>query len=249
MLELELQLSALLTSLVAGGLTVLAPCVLPLLPVIIGGSAGQKNFKRPLIIIGSLLSSIIIFTLLLKASTSLLFIPDDFWKFLSGGILLLFGIFTLLPDLWEHLVAKLGLNKSSNSLLAKAMQNDGVLGPVFIGAALGPIFSSCTPTYLAIATQVIPASYSVGMVYLLAFIVGLGIPLVLIAFVGQRFTAKLSALSNPKGWFKRIIAVIFIVVGVAIITGLDKDFEAWLIDQGVYDGLTNLQDSITGSNN
>ena len=70
-------------SLVAGLLTVLAPCVLPLLPVILGGSMvrEERDRWRPFIIAGSLVASLILFTLLLKASTVLIGVdrrPRDF---------------------------------------------------------------------------------------------------------------------------------------------------------------------------
>jgi len=71
----------LLLSFVAGILTVAAPCVLPLLPVIVGGSivrtdadtrVAERQWFRPVIIATSLAASVVIFTLLLKATTALL---------------------------------------------------------------------------------------------------------------------------------------------------------------------------------
>ena len=61
----------LLISFIAGVLTILAPCVLPLLPVIIGGSISGKTKEksRPYIIAASLAASLVVFTLLLKLST------------------------------------------------------------------------------------------------------------------------------------------------------------------------------------
>ncbi len=90
-------------SFVAGILTVLAPCILPLLPVVIGGSTlGQDDkqkvsLKRPITIIISLVVSIILFTLLLKFTTALLGVPSQVWTIIAGGIILLFGINLLFP--------------------------------------------------------------------------------------------------------------------------------------------------------
>src|SRR5664279_2944506 len=68
-------------SLVAGLLTVLAPCVLPLLPVILGGSVVRDGHDRwrPYMITGSLVASLVLFTLLLKASTALIGIDPRVW--------------------------------------------------------------------------------------------------------------------------------------------------------------------------
>ena len=66
------MLVTILLSLIAGALTVLAPCVLPFLPVIVGGSLGHGSRRRPYLIAGALVVSLLVFTLLLKASTAFL---------------------------------------------------------------------------------------------------------------------------------------------------------------------------------
>lgn len=237
----EFGLGFLLTSLLAGMLTILAPCVLPLLPVIIGSSTTSKRLAKPLRIILALGVSIFVFTLLLKASTLFIDIPDDFWKWLSGGILLGFGLLTLWPNIWQGLSAKLGLDQSSHKLLGKGLKANSPTGDILIGASLGPVFSSCSPTYGAIVATVLPVSYLTGLIYLVTYIMGLFIPLILIAIFGNKLASKLGALSNPKGWFKRILAIIFIVVGLAIITGFDKQVETWLVERGLYDGIVKLE--------
>ncbi len=70
----------------AGILSVLAPCVLPVLPIILAGSIAESGRKAPLIIIGSLVISIIVFTGLLKASTVFIMVSPDFWTYLSAGL-------------------------------------------------------------------------------------------------------------------------------------------------------------------
>lgn len=241
---IEFELSYLLISLIAGFLTVLAPCILPLLPVIIGSSTTSKTLSRPIRIIISLSVSIIVFTLLLKASSALIDIPPKFWTWTSGLILLIYGVVTLFPQIWDKIAVKLKLNSGSNKLLAKGVQKDNGWGDILIGASLGPIFSSCSPTFATIVVAVLPASYLTGLVYLVTYVIGLAIPLLLIATLGQRFSEKLDALSDPKGKFKRIIAIIFIIVGVLIITGSDKKIEAWLIEQGLYDGIIQLEEQL-----
>ncbi len=84
----------------------LAPCILPLLPVIVGGSLSNGggeglNKKKALTVIISLGISVIAFTLLLKASTLFINIPEYIWKWISGGIVIFLGLVTLFPSLWE----------------------------------------------------------------------------------------------------------------------------------------------------
>lgn len=67
-------------SFIAGVLTILAPCVLPVLPVILAGSLTEKERWYPYLVTLSLALSIVIFTVLLKASTAFIDIPSSFWS-------------------------------------------------------------------------------------------------------------------------------------------------------------------------
>ena len=233
----------LIVSFVAGVLTILAPCILPLLPIIIGGTTTeQKDYRAPFIITASLATSLFIFSLLLKASTVLLGIPPMVWQILSGGIIIAFGVIMLWPGLWESVGAR--LNLASNQLLSKASRKKGIVRHILVGAALGPVFSSCSPTYALIIATVLPVSLSRGLIYLLAYVLGLSAVLLLIGLLGQRFVARLGWASNPRGWFKRTVGILFILVGLAVLFGLDRQLQAFILESGLYDPISNLEHSL-----
>jgi cytochrome c biogenesis protein CcdA/thiol-disulfide isomerase/thioredoxin len=225
----------LLISFTAGILTVLAPCILPLLPVIIGGSATGGSNKRAYTIIGSLIVSIVVFTLLVKVSSVFLSVSPEFWKIFSGGILILLSVSYIFPSVWQKVPYLGRLSVSSNKALGKGFQKNTFWGDVLAGAALGPVFSTCSPTYFVILATVLPASFLLGVVYLSAYAVGLGVVLLLISLLGQRFADKLGALSNPDGKFKKTIGALFLIVGLSIIFGLDKKLSTKLLDAGFFD--------------
>src|SRR3989338_1956413 len=104
-------------SFLAGILTVLAPCILPLLPVVVGSAATGRSKSTPYIVVGSLALSIILFTYLLKFSTALIMIPPQVWTYLSGGILVLFGLILIFPALWEKVPGINTLSAGSNKLV------------------------------------------------------------------------------------------------------------------------------------
>lgn len=244
-------MALLILSFIAGVLTVAAPCVLPLLPVIIGGSlleaskdkAGQ-DWIRPLVIATSLAISIIMFTLLIKATTAFLGIPQLVWQIASGGIVLLLGLYFLWPGAWTKISARTGLFNHANTALSKAYARKGFGGAILIGIALGPVFSSCSPTYALIVATVLPVSFMQGFLYLTAYALGMSITLLLIAYAGQAFTAKLRWVSNPNGWFKRVVGILFIIVGISVIFGLDKKFQAYVLERGWYDPISNLEERL-----
>ena len=165
-------MNILIVAFLAGILTILAPCVITLLPIILGGSLGEKDYKKPLIVAISLGISVFIFTLLLKASTVLLMIDPKFWQVISGLLIGGFGIIMLFPSLWDKVVIKLKLYKS-DELLHKSSQKKGVKGSILLGAALGPVFATCSPTYAVILGIVLPQSLAEGVLSIASYSLGL----------------------------------------------------------------------------
>ncbi len=240
----------LILSFIAGVLTITAPCVFTLLPVIVGGSVARsgtdkrKNLLRPLIIAGSLVASVIIFTLALKATTSLLGVPAYIWQFIAGGIIIALGLQFFAKETWAKLVGRTGAEEKSNRMLGKAFTKDGYTGDILTGAALGPVFSSCSPTYAFVVATILPVSFLEGMAYLLAYALGLGGMLLVVSYAGQSLALKLGWLADPNGMFRRVIGIIFILVGVAIILGLDKKLEAGILNSGILDGILDLENRL-----
>lgn len=224
-------------SFLAGVLTVLAPCILPLLPVVVGSVAAGRSRATPYVVVLSVSLSIILFTFLLKVSTLFIMVPESFWTYLSGGILIFLGLTFVFPSLWENLPGINRLSRSSNKLVGTGYQKKSFWGDVLIGFALGPVFSSCSPTYFVILASVLPASLGLGTLYLLAYVLGLAIMLILIALIGQRFADRLMRAADSRGWFKRGVGILFIALGLLIASGYEKKFEIWLLESGFVDSV------------
>ncbi len=228
-------MTLLVISFLAGILTVLAPCILPLLPVVLGSSASGRSRATPYIVVGSLALSIIVFTYLLKASTAFIMVPPEFWTYLAGGIIFFFGLTLLFPDIWSKVPGINRLSIGSNKLLGEGYQKKTFWGDVIIGASLGPIFSTCSPTYFVILASVLPASFLLGSAYLLAYTLGLSLALLLIALLGERFASRLAVITDPKSKLRRFIGVIFIALGILIALGYEKKLEVAILDSGFFD--------------
>ncbi|MEV8273091.1 cytochrome c biogenesis protein CcdA [Microbacterium sp. NPDC077184] len=241
--------ASLLGALAAGILTVAAPCVLPLLPVIVGGTIvrggdARRARWRPFVIAGSLAVSVVVFTLALKATTALLGVPPQVWQIVSGVIIILLGIDLVAPSLWDRVSTRLRLQARSGAALDKTVSRQSVGGDILTGAALGPVFSSCSPTYALIVAVVLPVSFAEGVTYVIAYAVGLAGMLLLIALLGRGLVRRLGWMADPNGWFRRIIGVLFILVGVAVITGFDKQIQTWVLDAGLYDPIARFEEWI-----
>jgi cytochrome c-type biogenesis protein len=247
---------ALIGAFVAGVLTTLAPCVLPLLPVIVGSSvAGPADGgpgsgsgegaghgvatatratsiarRRALVITGSLGVSILVFTLALKATTALIGIPPEVWQWVSGGLLIGLGLVALFPNLWERIAIALQLQSRSAAGLSAARNRDGLTGQVLTGAALGPVFTSCSPLYGYVIVTVLPADFGYGLLLLITYVIGLSGTLLVIALLGQKAVAGARWATDPHGWFRRGLGAVFVVIGVLVITGGMRELEAWILE-------------------
>ncbi len=232
-------------SIFAGVLTVLAPCILPLLPIVIGASEeGASGIsKRALTVIGSLSVSVIFFTLLLKATTLFISIPQQFWTIFSGGIIILVGLAMIFPDFWAQIPYINKLNLASNKVLGEGYQKQNSRGDMLIGLALGPVFTTCSPTYLFIIATILPASFGLGLVYLIGFTLGLAVSLLLIAYFGQRIVNKITSRMQTAGTIKKLFGGLIILVGLSILTGYDKKLETYILDSG-YGATIQFEDSL-----
>jgi cytochrome c biogenesis protein CcdA len=145
----------------------------------------------------------------------------------------------IFPEIWEKFALKLKLGSKSGEALAKSTQKSGIKGEILIGASLGPVFASCSPTYLYIVSTVFLQSFQVGLLNLIVYTLGLMLILLLVAFFGQKLTQNLKILADPRGVFKRSLGVVFLLIGLAIMFSLDKKIEAYLVQQGF--GVTSVE--------
>lgn len=229
---------ALAGALVAGILTTLAPCVLPLLPVIVGGtlagSPDRRVLSRALIVTTSLGVSVFAFTLLLRASTVLIGLDPRTWSWLAGGLLILLGLVQIFPALWDRVSSGLRLQERSTSRLSSAREREGWLGAALIGAALGPVFSSCSPLYGYVVVTVIPAEPARGIALLTSYVIGMCATLLLIALGGGAVVRRLGWLADPHGWPRRLLGVLFVIVGVVVLLGWDRSLQTWIIENAAW---------------
>ena len=174
--------------------------------------------------------SVVAFTLLLKASTALIGIDPMVWSALAGGLLVLLGLVALLPSWWDRLSGRLGLQQRSSAGLSAARDRDGAVGAILTGAALGPVFSSCSPLYAYVIVTVLPAQPAYGFVLLMVYVVGLCVTLLAIALAGQRLVRRLGWLADPHGWFRRGLGLVFVAVGLVVMFGLDRELQAWVLE-------------------
>jgi cytochrome c biogenesis protein, transmembrane region len=74
-----------------------------------------------------------------------------------------------------------------------------------LGASLGPIFASCSPTYALIISSILPTSLAMGILSIMMYIIGFGLVIFIIIYFGKEALQYLRRYANPHGIFKKTI--------------------------------------------
>jgi cytochrome c biogenesis protein CcdA/thiol-disulfide isomerase/thioredoxin len=210
--------SLIVIGLLAGAITAISPCVLPVLPILLAGSATGPP-RRPYAIVAGLVASFTVFTLFAATLLDALGLPDDFLRNLALVLLFVLAATLVFPRLGELV---------STPLSRLARRPAGDLGGGFLlGASLGLVFVPCAGPVLA-AVAVIAAEREVGLdafVLTLAYAVGAGLPMLAVALAGQRALTRTKAVQARAATVRRGLGVVIGAAALAIALDFDRPFQ------------------------
>lgn len=226
-----------------GIVTILSPCILPILPIVLSGSlTGGK--RRPFGIVTGFIVSFTFFTLFLTTLVKLLGLSADFLRSLAVVVVFTFGLSLLVPQmqiLMEQLFSKLTPLASKNS------QKEGFGGGLLVGVSLGLVWTPCVgPILAAIITLAATSSVTLSAVFItLAYSTGTAIPLLAITYGGRQLLTAHPWLLTNSARIQKAFGTLMLLTALSIYLNLDRRFQAWIITKfpqyGV--GLTRLEDS------
>ena len=215
----------------SGLVTILAPCIWPLLPIILSSTVtGEK--RKPLGITLGIMLSFGIFTLSISYLVSLFHFDPDILRLFAVVIIATLGLTLVVPALTGVLEGLVSRLTSAFGTRLTGKQTQGFHRGFITGIALGIVWSPCAGPILAtIAT--LAATRTVNIEILLvtaAYIIGLGIPLFLFATAGSLFFSKTRAISPYTGRIQQVFGIIMILTALLIFTNYDKVLQARLLD-------------------
>jgi cytochrome c biogenesis protein CcdA len=216
-------------ALLAGILTVAAPCTLPVLPVILGASVGQTSRVRPLLIGLGFVASFSVTALIFSAITQILGIDQNTLRTAAVVLLLCFGCLMLLPLPVERLSARAaGLINRADRTAARA--HKGNAGGFLLGATLGLVWTPCAGPVLATILTLIATSTDVGWEALLLVIyaVGAAVPMLAIAYGGQFVTSRVRSVARVSRRLQQAFGAVVIVFALATYFQYDTLLTVWL---------------------
>lgn len=201
----------------AGVITASSPCVLPVLPIILAGSASGGK-RRPYAIVGGLAASFSLFTLTGAWLLDRLGLPQDFLRNVAIALLFLVALTLVVPSLGGLL---------ERPFLALSRRPSGDLGGGFLlGASLGLVFVPCAGPVFA-AVTVISASHHAGpeAVFLtLAYASGAAVPMLAVALGGRRAAGALKAVRAHARTVRAGLGVVVAATTLAIVFNVDRRF-------------------------
>jgi thiol-disulfide isomerase/thioredoxin len=153
------------------------------------------------------------------------------------------GLTYLIPALWDRIPVARFAAQAQRQLGASARRT-GVAGDVLTGLALGPVFSSCSPTYFVILAAVLPVSPLRGLAYLAVYALGLSLVLLGVSLLGQRFAHHIGWLANPQGWVRKGFGVLLLIIALGIGFGFDKSLQAHLAGLPIFSVLERFEQRI-----
>ncbi len=220
-----------LLGLIAGLLTTLSPCVLPILPFILLGALDQHRWA-PIALAAGLAATFTALGLVISGAGFASGISNDSIRAAAAVLMLVFGVVLLSTALQRRFAgASAALTGRLNGFLAH-FEAHGLAGQFALGAMLGAVWTPCSgPTLgaaigLAASRQTLAQAASV----MLAFSIGACVPLLVIAY-GSRQTLKSrrQALASLSRFAKPALGLVLVALAAAILSGADKTVETVLV--------------------
>ena len=229
-----MTLATLFLAFVAGFLTVLSPCVLPLIPMVLAGAAAEHRFAPIALALGVGLSFALIGAVLAAVGQAL---GIDFaaFRILAAVVLLALGAILLFPSLQTQLSMASGLvaNWVQQRFGSTVGATSGLSGQFALGLLLGAVWTPCVGPTLGAASVLAARGENLLAVTITMLMFGLGTGLAL-ALMGLASRALLISwrhrMLSAGHWGKAVMGGLIVLIGLGVLTGLDRNVEALLVE-------------------
>lgn len=220
-------------SFAAGVLSTLSPCVLPIVPILLG-SAANAHPRAPFALAGGLALSYAIVGSLLAWAGSNLGVDPAVFKTAGAAIMGALGLVLISGGLQRSVASATAVIGDAGHRALSRMRLDGLLGQFAIGLTLGVVWSPCVGPTLGAAIVLASQGSNLPQVASLMGVFGIGAAL---PVLGLAYASR-SAMSRMRGPMlragqagKTLLGATLVAVAAVILLGLDKPVEAWLVDQ------------------
>jgi len=217
---------------VAGVLTILSPCVLPILPIVLGAAASEHRWGPPALAAGLAVSFVAIglFAATIGYSIGL---DTEFFRNVAAVLMVAVGVILLMPRFQEHFALAGAPLATWSDRHFGASRQGGLSGQISVGLLLGAVWSPCIGPTLGAASILAAQGHDLGEVAatMLAFGFGAALPLVFVGLLSRETLLRWRARLIAGGAGAKVaFAIMLVSIGAVVLTGLDKRIETGLVD-------------------
>jgi cytochrome c-type biogenesis protein len=214
----------------AGLLSILSPCVLPIVPIVLGAAASARRLG-PLALAVGLATSYVAVGLFVATIGYSIGLDADVFRYAAAVAIVAIGVVLMLPQLQAQLAAVSGPIASWTDRHFGSDRGDGISGQFWIGAILGAVWSPCVGPTLGAASLLASQSRDLPQVAAVMFAFGLGaaLPLLLLGLLSREAMTRWRQRLMSTGQIARTgFGVVLVAIGVLVLLRLDKPIETEL---------------------
>ncbi|MGA0532438.1 cytochrome c biogenesis CcdA family protein [Hansschlegelia sp. KR7-227] len=216
----------------AGVLTILSPCVLPIVPLALGAAASRHRLG-PLALVAGLTLSFVAIGLFVATAGFAIGLDADLFRAVAAALMIVFGVILLVPATQaQFALAARPVGDWAGRRLDTASRT-GVTGQFLVGLLLGAVWAPCVgPTLGATSVLAARGENLAGVALTMAvFGIGAAAPLLLLGTLSREALARWRTRLTETGRGGRTaLGLLLLVVGAAVLTGVDKTVETWLVE-------------------
>lgn len=227
-----MALGTLALAFLAGVLSILSPCVLPLLPIVLGAAAAEHRLG-PAALAGGLAISFVAIGLFVATIGFSIGLDADFFRAAAALLLILVGAILLAPAAQVRLAAAAGPLSNWTEQRFGGFSTGGLRGQFGVGLLLGAVWAPCVGPTLGAASVLASQGKDLPQVAATMFAFGIGAALPLLALGMASREAMMrwrNRLLGAGSGVKMGLGALLVAVGLLILTGLDKRLEAFLVE-------------------
>ncbi len=228
-------------ALIAGILSTLSPCVLPLLPIVLGTAATQHRLG-PVALAAGLALSFVVIGLFVATVGFAIGLDTGVFRMIAAVLMIAIGAVLMMPRLQEQVAVAAGpVGAWAGNHLGNA-GGEGLSGQFLVGLLLGAVWSPCVGPTLGAASVLAAQGKDLAQVTLtmLMFGIGAALPLLVLGMLSREAMLKMrNRMMDAGGMMKFALGLILVLVGFAVVSGVDKSIEAALVAWSP-EWLTNL---------
>jgi cytochrome c-type biogenesis protein len=222
----------LVLALLAGVVTIAAPCTLPMLPILLGASVGQSGKLRPALIALGFVISFSAAALLLSAITRIFDFDPNVLRSAAAILLLGFGLLMIWPAPFEWLSIRINgiAGNAAGNATSRPGNMEGNIGGFVLGTTLGLVWTPCAGPVLGSILTVVATSKDAAWAstLLVVYAIGAAIPMLAIAYGGQAVTSRVRSIARISPKLQQGFGVVVIAFAVASYFQYDTLIVAWL---------------------